>query len=311
MSNPSPLRRKIRDSPPDVAPHLLTPERMWRRSVSHGLVRSIALEATVGDIAQSTVTPEDLRETIASGSLVALLDGPAGYGLAILDPGGLAAMIEVQTMGRVQSRGLGERPVTALDASMVADALDRVLAVQETLAAELGAGRMVSGYRFAMRIENLREIALSLDDAPHDRVAINFAAGPGGPRQARLDIVLPRRDMAAASSDSPVSSAWSHGLEQRLLGAEVALRATLAQTRMTAAELQALAPGDTVALPQGALGAVALVGPGGHVLGTGRLGQSGGQKAIRLGAASRDFAEVAAPQAQPGLTFALPETEDH
>ncbi|SHJ39050.1 flagellar motor switch protein FliM [Palleronia salina] len=310
MSNPSPLRRKIRDAPTDAAPHLLTPERVWRRSVSHGFVRSIALEATVQEIAQTTVTPEDLRETVAPGSLVALLDGPAGYGLAILDPGGLAAMIEVQTMGRVQSRGLADRPVTALDAAMVADALDRVLAVQETLAAEMGAGRMMSGYRFAMRIANLREIALSLDDAPHDRVSISFAAGPGGPRQARLDIVLPRRDVAAASSDGPVSSAWSQGLEQRLLGAEVTLRATLAQTRMTAADLQALAPGDTIALPQGALGAVALVGPGGHVLGTGRLGQSGGQKAIRLGVAPREFDEAAVPQVEPSLTFALTEPGD-
>jgi flagellar motor switch protein FliM len=64
--------------------------------------------------------------------------------------------------------------------------------------------------------------------------------------------------------------------------------------RLPLAALASLAPGDRIALPISALGAVQLVAPGGKAVADGRLGQTGGARAIRIGDLSREPGSQAA-----------------
>ncbi|WOI55272.1 FliM/FliN family flagellar motor switch protein [Palleronia sp. LCG004] len=296
MTSSSPLLRKIGPRRSAGAPPPLTVSRVWRRAVSHGFTRAIGLETVIEDVIEEPIAPEEIARRAGPGALAVLLDGPHGYGVAIVSHDLLAAMLEVQTLGRVQTRKLSARPVTATDAAMVADPIDRVLTAQETLVAELPPKAMASGYRYATRVENLVEIALSLEDEVHDLFSISVTAGPGGPRNGRLDIVLPRcpKEPVSAAGES---REWGDQIEARVLGAEVVLRAELARLSLSVGEIEALGPGDTLTLGRHSMGAVRLVAQGNHPLCFGRLGQSAGRKAVRIGEAVPQFTEAEFPRA--------------
>ncbi len=294
MTDLSPLQRKIGTRKKETPPPSMTVARVWRRAISHGLTRSIGLETRLGEVSCSAVTPDAIPARIAPGAFTALLDGPYGYGLAIVSRDIVAAMLEIQTLGRVQTRALPERAVTATDAAMMADPLDRVLAAQETLVPELPEDTMAGGYRYATRVENLVEIGLTLEEAEHDLYSIPIEAGPGGPRHGTLEIILPRRPEEV---DEPEEAHdWSEQIEARVLGADVVLRAELARLSLSVGEVEALQPGSTLTLGRHTMEAVRLVAQGDHPLCVGRLGQSSGRKAVRIGETVAEFSEANLPR---------------
>ncbi|EKE45531.1 putative flagellar switch protein FliM [Oceaniovalibus guishaninsula JLT2003] len=279
MTDQSPLRRKIGEGRRADAPPPLSPERIWGRAVVHGLNDSIGLAAVAEDAATDRLFPAAAAALVVPGALAVLLDGPDGWGLAVLDPGFLAAVIEQQTMARVGTRPVDSRPVTALDAAMAADPLDRILAAQEVLAADLTGLEMRRGYRFATRIEDPREIGLRLAETAHRRVRIGLALG-GGARHGHLDIVLPEPPPRSAPGLPP--SNWPDRLQTRVMGAEVGLTARLASISLSAGEITDLRVGQVLTLPRSALGRVQVTTGIGEVVAEGRLGQSDGRKAVRI-----------------------------
>ncbi|MBJ3762837.1 FliM/FliN family flagellar motor switch protein [Maribius pontilimi] len=298
MSDLSPLRRKIGTKRPSDVPPPLTPERVWRRAVQHGLMRAIGLEAVIGEVTCDTILPDAAGDLVEDGALVALLDGPLGYGLIVVSRDLLGAMLEMLTLGRVQKRPLSDRVVTATDAAILADPLDRVLATQQALVAEMGVATLASGYRFATRIENTREIALSLEDETHDLFTIALEAGPGGPRSGKLTLVLPRAPVAPTDEAGPQD--WNARIESRVLGAQVPLTAELTRLSLSVRALQNLKPGDTLPLGRHAINDVKIVSTGGQPLCVGRLGQSGGRKAVRIGVTPETFSAARLSRAGMG-----------
>lgn len=296
MSDLSPLRRKLGATRPSDKPAPLTPARMWRRAMVHGLARSIGLDVTVSDAKLSTLLPDKVADLASDGSLCALLDGPSGYGVAILDLQMVSAMIEQQTLGRVQKRAAEMREITSTDSAMVADPLDRVLAAQETLAKELSIA-VPAGYRFATRVEEMRDITLSLADETHDhiRLGVSFL---GVDRTATVDIILPRPALVPIANGARPD--WSSRLEDRVLGSEVQLTAHLAQLRLTVSDVTSFEPGQILPLSRATLGSVQMIDMKGDVLAEGRLGQSAGRKAVRLGPRPEpSFAQKTLPSPAP------------
>lgn len=294
----STLRRKIGTAPKAPAAPSLTPARVWRRAFVHGLARALDLEARVVDVGLAACRPEDVD--VPEGAMIALLDGNIGYGVAVLDMQSVGALIEQQIAGRVARRTVPPRAVTATDAVMIADPLDRILAAHQTLAAELPGAGLSSGFRFAMRLPEARQIPLSLTDGVHDRVTIDWEPGDTG-RTARMDVLLPRPAPRLPSGQEANESAlWRAQFGDSVRAAEVTLTARLAVMKLQIATVTQMAPGDVLTVPRRTLGAVKLCDGRGNVVAEGRLGQSEGRKAVRLEtAAAPDFApaELPAPEA--------------
>lgn len=280
MTDQTPLRRKIGASSAPSAP-AITAERLWIRAMSHGFSRGLGAEVRVLEAAQAPILPEDCGDLADEGMILLLLDGPAGYGAALVEAPVISAVIEQQTLGRIRARVPRPRPPTAADAAMLADPLDRIFKLHEAMAEEMPPPRPMAGMRFATRIAEPHEIRLHLADAWHDHWRIGLGFGAGGARSGAIHLILPRAAAAPAEPD-PGAGDWSRRFEGRLMGSEIPLRAELGRLTLSAQAVRELKAGDVLSLSRQAIGRVRLVGPRENGVVTCRLGQSGGMKAVRI-----------------------------
>lgn len=282
MTEQTPLRRKIGAFTAPTAP-AITAERLWVRAMAHGLSRGLGAEVRVTQARQTPVSPDQAADLVEEGMTLLLLDGPAGYGVALVEFAVTSAVIEHQTLGKIRSRAAPARPPTATDAAMLADPLDAIFKLHEGMVAEMPTPRPMSGMRFATRLAEAHEIRLNLADLPHDHWRIDLAFGPGGARTGAVHLVLPRRRETRADDVSgPGGESWSRRFEGRLLGSEIALTAELGRLTMSAQDVRALKVGDVLTLPRQSIGRIRLVGAQESGVLVGRLGQSGGTKAVRV-----------------------------
>lgn len=293
MSETTTLRRKLGASRAEVPPPH-SPGRAWRRAVMHGISRGLGLDVAAGAAECGPCMPEDAAGLMEVGTLSVLLDSPAGYGVALIDPGAVSGLIEWQTLGRLRANPPPPRPATETDAAMVADCLDRILSAQQSMVELTPAPHPPSGFRFATRLAEPREVALHLADGVHDHWRIDLHLGPGGQRAGRLHFILPRE--VSVDRIEP-DRTWGPRMESLVLGTEVRLVAELARLTLSAEKLRELTVGQKLTLPVRAISTVRIVGPSGIVIGKGRLGQSAGRKALRI-EAPPDEAFVAARHAE-------------
>lgn len=293
MTALSPLRRKIGSAAQPRTPSV-TPERLWTRAVTYGLTRRFGMPVNVPQARCEPIMPEDCAALVEEGMMLTLLDGPEGYGLALVEPEVTVALTEQQTLGRVGRRPAPRRAPTLTDASMMAEPLDQIFRMQEGMAAELPPPRPVSGFRYATRIVEAREFVLHLSDAVHDHWAIEMTLGEDGARTGMLHLVLPREapvDHAREDADA-ARETWSRKIETRVLSSEFAVSAELGRLTLPAESIRNLKAGDTLTLPRNTIGDVHLVGVNGGKVLSGRLGQSAGRKAVRIETAPPREAET-------------------
>ena len=120
------------------------------------------------DIARLTVTRQGLAELLELApdrALIALLDGPkAGLGVIMLSPAVTAAVIEMQTLGKLATATPAIRKPTRIDAAMVAGLIDRALAGLEDALAEEDDLGWAGGFRYASFLEEARPLGLLLEE---------------------------------------------------------------------------------------------------------------------------------------------------
>ncbi|WP_157937589.1 FliM/FliN family flagellar motor switch protein [Oceaniglobus roseus] len=275
------LQRKAGAARPAAPKAEMTVERAWRLALTRGLSAAIGLTLRFVGHATCEVAPAEIPELVEQGDLTLLLEGPWGFGAAVLDVQLMAAITEVQTMGRVLGRAAVPRVPTPTDAALVADPLDRVLKEFEARASGLDGVATATGLRFATLAAGADAMALALRDEPHRLVECRMELDGSG-REGRLRILLPPELEVPDALRSEDRRAWSEDLSQHLMKSHADLRAILARLRLPVEEVTALAPGDLLEIDPRALSQVELAGCTGAVMARGRLGQSGGMKAILL-----------------------------
>ncbi|WP_099823365.1 FliM/FliN family flagellar motor switch protein [Oceaniglobus indicus] len=281
-TDPGVLRRMMGERPPPT-PDVdeMTLERAWRLGIVRGLSRAIDLTCTVTSYRTAPLPAADIVSQIEAGDLAVLLEGTAGFGAAVLDAQVLAAMIESQTMGRVLSRTAAPRPVTRTDAAMAADPLDLVLSEFEARAEGLNGAESAAALRFATLPSGPEALALALPDEPHVLTEIVLRLGDGE-RTGRMRFILPLPRAPDPESAEDSGPEWADGLERSVLASTVTLTAVLARLTMPVDAVARLAPGDLLMLNPKALSQVVMTGCTGQATARGRLGQSGGMKAVLL-----------------------------
>lgn len=231
--------------------------------------RSASLAAMAGELSET--------------ALIALLEGPdSRFGLAVLDGDLVAALIEMQTTGRVVPHPAPPRAPTRTDAVMCADMIDRLLEIVEdrTGRAGLACAPQMTGYRFAVALAEPRTVAITLADQPYRLLSVPVDLG-GGAKSGRFDLIVPAGAPRPASARGG-DTGFAKAMEAQVMASGVALSATLCRIEMTLAELAALTPGEVIAIPARALSEIAIEGLDGVAVGRGRLGQSNGHRAVRL-----------------------------
>lgn len=296
--------------PPEIgAP---TAARILRTAIMQAGEDVAALSIVAGQPAESRTTLDPLVEGIAENTLMALIEGPEGrYGLVLVDPDTLAALIEMQTTGRVVARPAVARPPTRTDAIMCADFIDRVLELLEARSqeADIDIAPALGGFRYALALSEARAIPMTLDDVPYRRFHIPLDLGRGA-KQGTLDLILPfdaapSAHVATATGDP---AGFTEALAEAVSRTEAQLKGTLHRLDMVLSEVVALTVGSVIPIPREALGQVAIEDIEGHVVMHGRLGMAGGHRAIRIGMVEADEQPPDVPLGAPA-PVALPVTE--
>ena len=280
---PSALRRKAGAGrpPPEIGQPNLA--RILRLALAQAAQDVAGLTLVAGQVEEGRTTLAATAGGLSETALLALLEGPdSRYGLAVLDADFVAALVEMQTTGRVVPRPADARAPTRTDAVMCADMIDRLLEIVETRteAAALPEAGALAGYRFALALADPRAVAMTLADLPYRLLSVPADLG-GGAKSGRIDIILPA-EMRPKGRAAGTGSGFARALAAQVMESGVELNATLFRLEMTLAEVSALTPGQIIPVPARALGAIGIEDLDGTRIGRGRLGQSNGHRAVRI-----------------------------
>lgn len=264
-------------------------DRAFRLSLARAARDQLGLALEVPELHLSRVSLAEVLEMPPEQALLALLDGPGqGIGLMALSPPVLAALIEVQTLGRVLPQDAPPRRPTRTDAAMVAGLVDAALSAVDEALADHEDRVWAAGFRYAGFLEEPRPLGLLLEDAAHMALRAHVVLA-GGIRAGSVLLVLPAdgRGARPARPSGPADPqaegrAFAEALKTRVEGAAGVLDAAIDRISLPLSRILALQPGEVLVLPRAALDRISLEGIDGRRLAEGRLGQTRGMRAIRL-----------------------------
>ena len=265
------------------------------RALASGLSR--AAEAAMSLAVSATSSAErvggltDLLETVPESGLLAVLEGPGeAQGLISLDSALLSAVIEKQMTGGLSPKAPPARPVTRTDAALAADLIDAMLREFETPLRSRKEARWACGFGYSSHVEDIRPLGLLLEDVDY-RIFVLELDLELGSRSGRAILALPaegRGDVVVAENvaepEVPRDVAWQEGFGTAVRGADVRLEAIMHRVKLPFSRVRKLEVGDEIPLPATCIDRVRLVGAGGGTFAVGRLGQSRGNRAVRVAA---------------------------
>ena len=324
------LRRKLAAGQPADQDGAGTPAGAFRRALVRAAEEEVGLVVTPRQTRMVKAGLDQLLEHLPEAALLIVVEAPdERRGLVVLDPQSLAALVEVQTTGRVVPRPAPPRMPTRTDALLVSDFVNRVLALFHELAgaAELAAADLAAGMVQAFSLADARAAQMTLPETTYTMFEFEAEFGDGA-KTGQLVFALPRPRHAKTGTAG--ASDWSRNLEKVVSCASAELGTVLARKQMSLAELARLRPGAQIMLPGNQVEKIQLCDLDGRVVGTGILGQADGFRAVMLtgggcdpdadqgdspdahardpGAAGLAEAPAALPQVDSG---AMPELPDH
>lgn len=278
----SALRRKT-DTNRDVES---TAGRSAAGALRLGIARAAAnlfdLAVSVIGIRQSRVDQDAVGKYLSDERLLILLDGPPGLtGALVLDRALMVALIQQQTMGRVTAKAPDDRPFTATDAAMIAPLVDATLERAAKLAEQPADIQCLSGFRFGARVEDKRSALLAMDADAYRTFDLTLEVD-GGPLQGEMCLILPEPKPQAETARDTSTAQDSPTLGHAIGVARADLIAVISRVCVPLSELSKMQPGDLLPLVQERLDRIELVSIAGHRVAVGRLGQTGGLRALRL-----------------------------
>jgi flagellar motor switch protein FliM len=295
------IRRKIAAARAVTAEGGPGADRGWRIGLARAARDLMKLSLDVQSLVVERRSLAELAELVPDRALIAILEGPReGLGAIILSQPILSGFIEAQTIGRIRAQDHQPRKPTRTDAAMVVAVIDASLSGLEQALAEEADLVWAGGFRYASFLDDPRPMTLLLEDAPLRllRAGVSLA---GGLRLGEILLALPAegRGQRPATMAEVVPSdhgpAFSQALSDRVSGAQARVEAVLARLTMPLAHVMALTEGMILPLQDAALDRISLEGLDGRHVGSGKLGQNRGLRAVRL------IDKSAHPQGQGGM----------
>ena len=289
------MRRKAEAGRPAADGSPVTAERAIVQAVSKVAQDMFQLPAQVLSVTEGRRTLADLPEAIEPFSLIAIIEGPEeSMGIIALPPETLSVLIEVQTTGNLGKGPPPPRKPTRIDASMVVDCLDAILAMIEETLVETEAVIWAGGFRYASYLDDPRPLGLLLEDMGYRLWQLEIGFGAGFERKGKLVWAVPvngrghsLRRLPGLAEQGPVTpereaEEWAHRLENSVMGASAQLDAVLHRVTLPLAAVMRLRPGMDIPIPSDALENLTVEGVGRRKLSAARLGQHRGLRAVRL-----------------------------
>jgi flagellar motor switch protein FliM len=298
------IRRKIDRARLPQADGAPGADRGWRLALARAARDAMGLDVDFRRLSVSHAGLAEVLDLAPDRALVALLDGPrGGLGVLMLGSPVTAALIEMQTLGRLAAQAPPPRKPTRIDAAMVAGLVDRaLLGLDEALIDE--ADRIwASGFRYASYLDEVRPLGLMLEEDSYRVLSADVALGTGGSETVRTGsviLILPaigRGDRLQPLTDVPADSApqFTAALAAQVSQADCRLDAVIARLTMPLQQVMALQAGAVLALPHAGIDAVTVEATDGRRIARARLGQNRGMRALKI--LTADQPQKTAPRA--------------
>jgi flagellar motor switch protein FliM len=302
------IRRKIAAAKAFLAEGGPGADRGWRLALARAARDKLALPLEVSTLSLQKRSLVELLELPPTHALIAVLQGPGdSMGLLILSPPVLAAMIEVQTLGKVTSSNLPSRKPTRTDAAMVAPMLDCALEGLEQALLQEADLVWAGGFRYASFLDDPRPLGLLLEDFDYKVITTEVNLGLGA-RTGSVLLALPadgKGEMPLLRLPNPevdthAGAAFAQALAEQIEDVGCVLDAVVSRVSLPLNRILGLKAGELITLPRACIDRIYFEGLDGRTLAEGRLGQNRGMRAIRLSQTdTQSFAKIqAAPAAK-------------
>ncbi len=311
------IRRKIDQARVPLVDGAPGADRGWRLALARAARDTMALDLEVRRMTVTRASLTEVMETAPDRVLVALLDGPeGGLGVLLLSTEVTAALIEMQTLGRLAPQPPAARKPTRIDAAMVAGVIDAALAGLEDALLDEADLCWAGGFRYASFLEEMRPLTLLLEEDVYRvlRAEVALRAPPSAtmgpdkppppPRIGEVVLVLPaagrgERPVAATAPEVASAPQFAQDLSAQVLQVDARLEAVIGRLTLPLRHVMALQPGEVLPLPQAGLDNVVLETPAGRPVAFARLGQHRGMRAVKLAEAYGGRGAMATPAAPP------------
>ena len=245
--------------------------------------------ATLG-ATQEIIENDACVDVFQDDHLLILLDGPAGArGAVMVAPALVVGLIQQQTMGEVHPvKGDGPaRAMTATDASLIEPLINSLLERAAPLPETEEEQRMLTGFRFGAKAQDVRLLMLALD--AHEFHILRFTLDLcKGARQGEMLFCLPvpapppKVEQTDPDGEDGAVSGTRKTLCENVLGLKADLIVSLTQIKMSIRAAGALQVGQVLDLGHVSFDTAQVRTRQGRILGEGELGQKDGQRALRL-----------------------------
>ena len=295
-SDHSAMRRKAGAGRPPPEIGRATPATALRVAVAQAAEDVAALIALAAGVEETRTVRASFIEGLPEHALLALCEGVGGrFGMVVMDPQALAALIEIQTTGRVVPHKAEPRAPTRTDAILSADFINRMLELFAELVAEaeLPVLSAIEGFSYALPLADTRAVEMTLEDIPYRQFTLTLDMGSGakeGQMQLLFPFDPPRRRLSLARDDDGETVA------EAVMDTQAEMTAVLHRLDLSLTAVMQLEVGALVPIPKSALTQLTLEGVTGEVVSRGRLGQIGGHRAVRV---HNDL--VTGVEVEPGL----------
>lgn len=289
--------------------------KAWKLALARSARDAIGLELTVANLRQTRSSLAELLEMPPERALVAMLEGPKeGLGLLVISPEILAGIVEIQMIGCVNTSAPIARRPTRTDAAMVSGMIDKALKSLELDLSQSNDLPWASGFRYASFLEDARPLALLLEDSTFQVLMADVSLADGA-RVGQILLALPAdgRGALPKSVEPPPSRAaemvFGAALGEQIMGAKAEIVAVLARVSLPLETILNLKVGEPLVLNDATLDQICLEGRDGHRFATGKLGQNGGMRAIRiLAEGEKASSPIASSVTKPNQPAAKPST---
>jgi len=281
--SPSVLQRMTTVAAPVIAEVPLTASRAVKLALTRSAEATIGLVLTVDTVAEETQEFDPFLASLSDDMVLLWLDQNGTHaGVIALDQEMSAAIVEMRTTGSLRDKPAPDRRATAADISLAhpffAGLIDALNLTTEMTALE---GWMAQ-VRVGARIASVRAASLALPENTFRHMMIQVDLGAGG-RKGKIRLALPSDDAppvpVATLTDSPD---WAVEMEDTVMEAPVILDAILHRSKFPLSMLAGLHVGQVIPLPGCSVSSVRVEAGDGTFVGRGRIGQMGGNIAVRL-----------------------------
>lgn len=278
----SALRRMVAPSAPQAGHGAATSTRALRIALTRAAEGAAGLSVTALGAADEELSLPDLLARLADDWLLIGLDSANGPGVCALDPALFVAVVEMQTRGSLAPAEPAHRLPTMADAALAEPLLRAFLAELPVLAAGTALDGWPGTCTPGLRQADRRALGLILPECVFRLVSVSCWLGIAE-RQGNFLMALPALPPTDPHDDRAARRRqWGQALSQCVFAAPIGLEAVLHRLQMPLASLGTLAPGQMLALPGVQLAGVELLTRDGARVAHGRLGQSGGMRAVRI-----------------------------